>query len=269
MDWKKLEKKRKEFTDVEWGIIEYIKRNIHHVTSMNIAELASVTYTSNASIIRTCRKLNCSGFKELKQKLVQEIENQKHVKQSVDFTVPFYSSESIVDIISHISNLYKESIDIINTGINPNILEKIIQTIYHANRMFIYSIGDSKVTAKSFINKLIKLNYFAISATDNHEELSISKSATSQDCALFISYSGGDINYLESFQILKRTGCKTMIITANKESRIAKECDYCILLPDMEENHKIATFYSQLAFQYVLNIIYSLLYVKMKKGKKI
>ena len=60
-----------------------------------------------------------------------------------------------------------------------------------------------------------------------------------------------------------------MIITANKESRIAKECDYCILLPDMEENHKIATFYSQLAFQYVLNIIYSLLYVKMKKGKKI
>lgn len=47
---------------------------------MNIAELASVTYTSNASIIRTCRKLNCSGFKELKQKLVQEIENQKHIK---------------------------------------------------------------------------------------------------------------------------------------------------------------------------------------------
>lgn len=69
MDWKELEKKREEFTDVEWGIIEYIKRNIHHVISMNISELASVTYTSNASIIRTCRKLNCSGFKELKQKI--------------------------------------------------------------------------------------------------------------------------------------------------------------------------------------------------------
>ena len=50
MDWKELEKKRKEFTDVEWGIIEYIKRNIHHVISMNISELASVTYTSNASM---------------------------------------------------------------------------------------------------------------------------------------------------------------------------------------------------------------------------
>lgn len=269
MDWKELENKKNEFTDIEWEIIRYIKMNIHHVVSMNIAELAKETYTSNATIIRTCRKLNCSGFKELKQKLVKDIENQKHLKQSVDFTIPFYSSESIVEIVGHISNLYKESIDIINTSINPNILEKVIQTMYHAHRMFIYSIGDSKVTAKSFINKLIKLNYFAISATDNHEEISISKSAMKQDCALFISYSGGDINYLEAFQILKRAECKTIVITANKDSRIAKDCDYCILLPDMEKNHKIATFYSQLAFQYILNIIYSLLYVKMKKGKKI
>lgn len=52
MDWKELKKKRKEFTDVEWGIIEYIKRNIHHVISMNIAELAGVTYTTKASIVR-------------------------------------------------------------------------------------------------------------------------------------------------------------------------------------------------------------------------
>lgn len=266
MEWKEIDKNK--FTDVEWTIIEYIKENIHKVVLMNIGELANETYTSNASIIRTCRKLDCFGFKELKRKLVQEIENQKHLKQSVDFTTPFYTSESIIEITSHISNLYKESIDIINTSINPVILEKIIEDIYYAKRLFIYSIGDSKVTAKSFINKLIKINYFAISATDNHEEISISKNAKEQDIGLFISYSGADDLYLESFRILQQRGCKTIMITANKDSLIAKQCDYCILLPDVEKNDKIATFYSQLAFQYILNIIYSLLYVKTKKGRK-
>lgn len=269
MTWMNLFEQRDLFTDVEWEVVQYIKDNIYKITLMNIGELAKVTYTSNATILRTCRKLECDGFKEFKQRLIKEIESQKHMKQTVDFTIPFYSSETVLEIINNISNLYKESIDIINSSIDINVMEQIVKTIYSAKRMFIYSIGDSKITAKSFINKLIKINYYAISATDNHEETSISASVNSQDCALFISYSGETVDYSNCFYILKRCGCKIITITANEKSIIAQKSDLCILLPNKENDNKIATFYSQLAFQYVLNIIYSLLYAKLKKAQKV
>ena len=269
MSWIKLLDERKLFTDVEWKVVQYIKENISKITLMNISQLAKVTYTSNATILRTCRKLKCNGYKELKRRLIKEIESQKHIKHTVDFTIPFYSSETVLEIVNNISNLYKESIDIINANLDIDILEQIVKAIFSAKRLFVYSIGDSRITAKSFINKLIKINYYAISATDNHEEIFISSSAKSQDCALFISYSGESADLKKCFHILKRSGCKVITITANENSLIATKSDMCILLPDKENDNKIATFYSQLAFQYVLNIIYSLLYAKLKKANKV
>lgn len=118
MTWMNLFEQRDLFTDVEWEVVQYIKDNIYKITLMNIGELAKATYTSNATILRTCRKLECDGFKEFKQRLIKEIESQKHMKQTVDFTIPFYSSETVLEIINNISNLYKESIDIINSSID-------------------------------------------------------------------------------------------------------------------------------------------------------
>ena len=87
MTWMNLFEQRDLFTDVEWEVVQYIKDNIYKITLMNIGELAKATYTSNATILRTCRKLECDGFKEFKQRLIKEIESQKHMKQTVDFTL--------------------------------------------------------------------------------------------------------------------------------------------------------------------------------------
>ena len=50
------------------------------------------------------------------------------MKQTVDFTIPFYSSETVLEIINNIYlNLYKESIDIINSSIDLNVMEQIVK----------------------------------------------------------------------------------------------------------------------------------------------
>ena len=60
MSWMKLFEEKDLFTDVEWEVVQYIKENIYKITLMNIGELAKVTYTSNATILRTCPKLRCN-----------------------------------------------------------------------------------------------------------------------------------------------------------------------------------------------------------------
>ncbi|WP_294580519.1 MurR/RpiR family transcriptional regulator [uncultured Thomasclavelia sp.] len=250
------------FTESQMPITTFIHQNLHEVSQMTIGQLAKATYSSNATIIRICHKLGCEGFKEFKYQLTKELESNKFVKQSVDFTKPFYLSESDFEIINSLGSLYKETIDIINSSLDFKKLEQIVRIIHQSKRVFIYSVGDTSLTVKNFMNKLMKINIYAIEATEYHEEISTSHNVTSDDCVLLVTYRGQTNKFLECLQIVRKSGCKTIIITANQGSLLVKLSDYCLLLPHKENDDRIATFYSQLAFNYILTIIYALLHKK-------
>lgn len=56
--------KQELFTTTEKRIVDYIRRNIEAAVYMTIEELAKATYTSHSAIIRLCKKMGFSGFKE-------------------------------------------------------------------------------------------------------------------------------------------------------------------------------------------------------------
>lgn len=118
----------------------------------------------------------------------------------------------------------------------------------------------------SFTNKLIKIGKFFYIATENREEISFSMAATPQDVALFITYSKQDV-YRDSLRTLLYNHVPIITITSNADDILFQYSRYHILIPHKENNEKIATFYSQISFQYVLSILYSLLYKRHQKRK--
>lgn len=253
------------FTKTEKDIIRYIKEHPSSLLNMSIGELAQATYSSNASIIRICKKIGYHGFKDFKMDYIRQMESLKYVNQDIDFSFPFHSDEPTWQIINSLSQVYKESIDLINSELNIDELEAIVDLLDSSQRVFIYATGDSKITAMGFTNKLVKIGKFFYIATENREELFFSQSATSNDVALFITYSKQN-SYKECVQALLRHHCPIITMTSNHNDVLFKYSRYRILIPQKEKTEKIATFYSQLSFQYVLSIIYSLLYKKYQQS---
>lgn len=60
----------------------------------------------------------------------------------------------------------------INSQLDIDELEKIVDLLDRSQRVFIYATGDSKITAMGFTNKLIKIGKFFYIATENKEEVS-------------------------------------------------------------------------------------------------
>ena len=58
-----------ELNALEYDIYHYITNHEQAVCRMKIRDLAECTHTSTASILRFCRKFECSGFTEFKIKL--------------------------------------------------------------------------------------------------------------------------------------------------------------------------------------------------------
>ncbi len=248
------------FSESEQNVINYLLEHMNQVEDMTLEQLAKSTFTSNATIIRTCQKLGYKGYKQFKIHFVKECESAKYLADNVDFSIPFGGMEDNKAIMNRISNLYKESIDLCLQRINPDVIAEIAKAMTSANRIFIFAEGDTMFTVKSFINRLLKLNIYPILASESYEDVATSCNIRSDDCILFISYSFKSSRFTKFYQMIKNKKANIIAITANEKHIITMKSDHKLIVADKEENHKIATFYSQFVFDYLLNILYSMIY---------
>ena len=235
-----------KYTETEKEVIDYLMNHLDLLEELSINDLAKKTYTSNATIIRLCRKTGYSGYKALKVDLIKERE-------------AFQFNETTEEIMKNMFSLYQESIKQVYSSLDIDVLKSIAHEIIHKKRIFLFSYGDTQTTVINFTNKLVKVNIFPTLATQFGEERHISKRMNKDDYALIISYRGQE-RLLECVQTLSRNHVKIGLITANKKNSLMAYCDDLIMIPDCEKENRISTFYSQLAFQYVLSNLYAIIY---------
>ena len=254
-----------DYTISEKVLIDYIEGHIQELPDMKISELAERTYTSNATIVRLSRKLGFAGFRELKADLIKKNEASKFLSKTVDFNKPIEDDVTARDVIDSMTALYRETVNVLCASLKASDIQTFGEILNRSEKIFIYSIGDTQATTDAFINKLMKLNCHAISALQRGESRRISSNAAKKDCALFVSYSGQNSYFSECLPILKEKGCSILSITAYPDSDAAKASDHVILIPNEESENRIAAFYSQCAFSYILNILYGMIYLKKRK----
>ncbi|CZQ92480.1 sugar isomerase (sis) [Trichococcus palustris] len=249
------------FTQTEETIASFILSNKEAIAHLSIQELAKQTFSSHSAVIRLSRKLGLSGFKEFKIKLVQELQQDLEDVSNVDPNIPFQYNESPIQIGKDIAELMKETIDRCYGELDNETLNQGAHLLHQAKRIFIYALGDSQIRATSFQNKLFKLNKYAIITTELSEWAYHTANMDKNDCAIFLTYHGQFEHYLKAAQYFKEKAIPFITITAMTQSRLSRLSTVCIGVPDDEVKHaKIGTFSSQIAFEYVLNVLYSCIY---------
>lgn len=245
-------------TSAEKNIVSYIMEHKDQIDNFTIADLAMMTYTSNSAIIRFCRKLGLTGYKEFKIEFVKELERMRKQKSNININYPFQKKESSRDILKSIAELSKESIDTCYESISEKDMERAAKYIQQADKIYIYAIGDSMISALGFANKLIKLDKITIMVNEYGEVLAHTMNVKKNDVALFVSYTGSVLIEERFFNILEESGCKKILVTSNSD---LEGFDVKIDFPDREDYMgKISTYYSQIAIQYILNCLYAIIF---------
>ena len=256
---------RIELTNTEKNIKDYLIEHQNEITDLTITKLAANTYSSNASIIRLVRKLGYKGYKEFIVAYIKEIESNKHIRSNVNYDFPFVDGRPN-EVLKGLVDLYQESTELIFKSVDLAKIEKAVDLILKANKIFIYSIGDTKVTAEAFMNRLIKLNIYPILV--NEEAHYITPNIGKEDCVLFVSYTLTSQDFDTLYHTIHDHGGKIIVISANARHMAAKQSECFIEIPNKEGQIKVSTFYSQFMFEFIFNLIYSRLYVCTKGSKK-
>lgn len=246
------------FSASEKVIAQYILNNTEEVLNLSTVKLAQKTYTSPATIVRLCQKLNYKGYNDFKMDLATNLQYVLSHRENINANFPFDKNINISHISNTIVKLYKESIDETMHILDQEQLRKSILLLDKADVIDIYGVSGPLRMASDFQYKMFRIGKRVNIAPMVNEQLFQAALSNQKHCAILVSYSEETEEVINAAKILKIQKTPMIGITSLGENQLSQYCQYILNLDSREQIYnKISTLGSTISIHLVFDILYT------------
>ncbi|WP_341321489.1 MurR/RpiR family transcriptional regulator [Solibacillus sp. FSL H8-0523] len=237
----------------EKNVALYILQHLEDVIRMPIAVLAERAKTSEATIIRMCRALNFSGFKDLKLSIATA--STITVQKSYNFELK--KDSTILQMVQTIETHNIEAIQRTLMINDERELEKIMHQMNNAKKIIFIGIGASAIVAQDFEHKLKRINKNCETIFDSHGQLIAATHLTSEDVLFAISYSGETKEIINALSVAKQNKATIITMTQNKRNTVQSLGHYALYIVSYEADIRSSATSSRIAQLTLIDILYT------------
>lgn len=250
-----------DFSNSEQKIVTYILEKKAAIQEMTTKEIAEATYTSPSTLVRIAHKMNFSGWSDLKEAFLKEEEYlQKHFSE-INANLPFQRNDTILSIASKIAALEKESIDDTLSLITHDDLQQAIQIIRKSSYTSLFAVSNNLLITQEFQHNMSRIKKRVDICALQGETIFKAHLADPSSCAIIVSYSGETEILNQTIRTLKRNKIPVIAITNIGDNTAARLADCVLRISTREKLYsKIATFSTDSAIVYLLNVLYSCIF---------
>ncbi|MDD6726742.1 MAG: MurR/RpiR family transcriptional regulator [Lactimicrobium massiliense] len=263
--------KKENFTEAESAAAQYILDHLEEIADLNIGEIADQSHTSNATIIRLCRRLGTKGYRDFRISLLREIEKVPDEDYQGNVDYPVYDRTSPAIVMKSLAEVHKYAVSTCYTAVSAVDLQNAAFILERAQHIYIYATGESDHAGRIFARRMNRIGHRCIVIGSVSESLAYTDQLREEDAAMFISYSGkGILRFNDDMYLMESRNIKTLLLTGIQPSR---HFDQVIRFPYVESDaDNAATFYSTESESYLLDCLYSMIfameYDKVKDRKQ-
>jgi len=214
----------------EKKVAQFILNNPTHFVELSITELAEESGTSAAGVVRLCKRLRMSGFRELKLRITmdvsQSIESQEALK-----IAPGASLDQIARSLVHNNEVVLR--DILKT-LDFGAAREAVSSIAAARKVDVYGTDTSSFVAHDLSLKLLKIGVDSSCNQDALVQIASACGLGDRDVAIAISYSGEDRAVLSAAREAQKAHAKTVSITRFSHNPLADVCEINLFAPSSE-----------------------------------
>lgn len=255
--------KQKDLTPNEEILNEYILKNIENVIYMTIYELSKKTFTSVSTIVRYCKKFGVSGFKDFKIELTKSLTQVKSDSEEnfLGLTDDLNGeNSSSMEIARNVSKITTETIGETFAHFNGNDLSKSVDLILNAKNIYAIGVSDPFLRLQHFQIKLLKLGIKIQMVSLQAEQFYLAHFSKKDDLAILVSHGGQTAEILNDARLFHKNETPILSITSNTTGYLADTSTIVLPIPKLKADNKPqSNFASQIAIEYVLNVLYSLI----------
>lgn len=235
----------------------YLLDHLELVPSMNIHELAKSCYTSAPTIVRMCQKMGFSGFAQFKLSF-QNYLVQEEYQVKADYNVAYvYENKQISEITNIVTNLSVNAMVESTHYLYEDLVMKIVDLLYQAERIDFYGAGLSNVIAKDFQYRFLRSGKNCTAFSENDTMYSQAQWANKKTVAIGISYSGENENIYKIMTAAQSHGATTISFTSDKENRLSTLCEYNLYVHSIEKPDGYIAASSRISMLHIMDIIFS------------
>lgn len=231
----KISKNRQNLNENEGKILDYFFSNTDKIEKLTIREVCKDNYIVPNTLIRFCKKLGFSGYSEFKTTF----------KLSVNTTL-------ISDEKTSLDKQVLKTKEILNL----ETIDSIVTSIYNAKKIIILSFGLSRNVANDLNEHLQMIGLNSHTYIDTNVIEYNCSLLNKDDVLICFSISGETKKVLESINIAKTKGARTVSITEFSSNTLSKLSDFQLYAMISKKSLNGIDLTSRIGFFYISNLIF-------------
>lgn len=209
-------------------IAQYIIENYDKAAFMTAAKLGQVVNVSESTVVRFAIELGYDGYPKFQKELRELIKSKLTSVQRMEVSSNRIDKENVLKNVLHSDmNRIKNTM----AEIDSESFESVVETILHANKIYILGVRSSAPLASflGFYFNLIFDNVRLVHTTSVSEMFEQIINTQKGDIVIGISFPRYSRRTTKAMQFVKNQGAEVIAITDSKESPIAKCADYSLV----------------------------------------
>lgn len=253
----KLER-MEDFTSQEKEVAKFILENPSLIKDLSTEELAKATYTSQATVVRLCKKLETKGYNDFKLKLSTEYLEAVRIREALK-DEPITEKSTYDDVIDIIPKMYDSAITNTKLMLNSNVINRVINRLREARKIDLYGYGISYSIATQASFKFLTIGIDSMAHDGLNEHYIAASKDHSHMVAILISFTGKNPSIIRIGKYLKSHGIYVVGITGYRSSEMVESCNEVIQVDNKKIILSMEVITSAIATQYVLDVFFSML----------
>lgn len=226
----RISKQYSSLSKTQRKIASYFETHEQEVLKCSITTLAKKIGTSPAAISRFCQVLHYQGFTDMKFSLTKKLAYTPSLDSLMEY------SDDMALIKKNYLELYNKALTDTLMNIDERYITLAAKEIMKANHVYIYSSGNSGVSASSMYQLLMQIEIPCNCFSERQLAFMSISQLKKGDVAIAINFSGESSTLLELMTLAKQNKVTTLAITSDARSYLAKIVDlklcYTTLIED-------------------------------------
>lgn len=203
----------------EQKVATHVAGNLDNVIGLSVEELALRSGSSQAAVVRFCKKLGCKGYRDFSIQLVSELASSQRTDEPKGEYSDIRAGDKARSVIHTVCRHNMQAIEDSLSLIEPELVELAAERLFSARRIDLYAMAASNLAAQDAQQKLMRINKHVSAFSDPHLQLSSAATLTPADTVLAMSWSGETQEVLRAVQLAKKNGA--FIITVSRLGRVS------------------------------------------------
>lgn len=262
--FQRIEEVMMNYHDARRAVGEFVLHEQDKLHQYTITEVAELTYTSKATVVRFAKTLGFDGWKEFMKAYISEVKYQQAHQGDADVNYPFKEGDHTSRIIDRIKTVQMESIQDTADLMEPEMIDMAIAYLLKANRIVVFGLSPNVFLAELFRRKMLTIGR-QVDIANPGETGIMARMLGKDDCAIMISYSGNNAESdpLLHVKTLQEQEVYIIGITSGGDNYIRNHVP-CVLTMSSKERlyTKISNFATEESISFILNVLFSCYFTK-------